>query len=80
MLYWECKANFTISNTSSLEATYNLKLIVEKNSFISENLKYKITSDNNLSNIPNYVTVPNESKTILKNIVSFILVLNYLVA
>ncbi len=64
----ECKANFTVKNSSSVGASYNLKLDIDKNSFVSENLKYKLTSDNGIGNIPNYVTVPVESKTILKNI------------
>lgn len=64
----ECQAHFTVSNISGMGAAYNLKLVINKNSFISENLKYKLTSDNGISNIPNYVTVPQESKAVLKNI------------
>lgn len=64
----ECKASFTISNTSNIAAAYNLKLEIGENSFISSNLKYKLTSDNGISNIPNYVTVPKQSKIVLKNI------------
>ena len=64
----ECKASFTVSNTSSIEASYNLKIVVDENSFTSGNLKYKLLSNNGISSIPNYVTVPKESKTILRNI------------
>jgi len=64
----ECKAVFTVNNTSGIGAAYNLKLIIDKNSFISDNLKYKLTSDNGIYNIPNYVIVPQQNKTILKNI------------
>jgi len=64
----ECKASFTVNNTSSIEATYNLKLVVNENSFTSSNLKYKLTSNNGLSDNPNYIKVPKESKTIIKNI------------
>jgi len=64
----ECKSSFTIRNTSNINAVYNLKLVIDNNSFTSNNLKYKITADNNMNNIPNYVTVPKVSKTIIKNI------------
>ena len=64
----ECKAEFVVSNISGMGASYNLKLAIDKNSFMSENLKYKLTSDNKIANIPNYVTVPKESKAVLKNI------------
>lgn len=64
----ECKATFTIQNTSNISAAYNLKLEIDENSFISSNLKYKLISNNGISNIPNYVTVPKQSKIVLKNI------------
>lgn len=64
----ECKADFTVKNMSGIGASYNLKLAIDKNSFISDNLKYKLTSDNKIASIPNYVTVPKETKTVLKNI------------
>jgi len=64
----ECKATFAVTNTSSIGAAYNLKIVIDENSFISNNLKYKLTSDNGIYNIPNYVTVPQDNKTILKNI------------
>ena len=64
----ECKTTFKVKNTSNMGASYNLKLAIEKNSFISKNLKYKVTSNNGISGIPNYVTVPTSNKTILKNI------------
>ena len=64
----ECKATFTVKNTSNIDASYNLKLVIDNNSFTSENIKYKITADNNMSNIPNYVIVPKVSKTIIKSI------------
>lgn len=64
----ECKASFTVHNVSSIDASYNLRLLIDANSFTSDNLKYKLTSDNGISNIPNYVKVPQESKNVLKNI------------
>lgn len=64
----ECKATFTVENVSSIDASYNLRLLIDENSFTSDNLKYKLTSNNGISNIPNYVKVPKESKSILKNI------------
>lgn len=64
----ECKAIFTVNNTSAMGASYNLKLEILDNSFISENLKYKLISNNGINSIPNFMTVPTESKTVLKNI------------
>lgn len=64
----ECKATFKVKNTSSINASYNLKIVIDNNTFTSENLKYKILSDNGENNIPNYVTVPKISKTIIKSI------------
>jgi len=64
----ECNAKFTVNNTSNIGAAYNMKIVIDENSFISSNLKYKLTSDNGISDIPNYVRVPQTNKTILKNI------------
>jgi len=64
----ECKATFKVKNVSSIGASYNLRIMIDENSFISDNLKYKITGDNGLYNIPNYVTVPRYSKNVMKNI------------
>lgn len=64
----ECKATFVVKNTSSIKVAYNLRLMVGENSFVSENLKYKLLSNNGISNITHYVSVPQQNKTVLKNI------------
>lgn len=58
---------FTISNNSTTAVTYSLKWIVYNNSFVSDNLKYKINSTNN-GYKQDWTTYPISSSLIATNI------------
>lgn len=58
---------FTIENKSSVPVKFSLKWVVEQNSFISENFKVKVTSDNGGGEL-DWTTAPTTDKIMLSNI------------
>lgn len=59
---------FTIENTGEVNARYNLKWIISKNEFTSNNLKFKVSSTNNGGTLNSFTSLPLNDQVFLSNI------------
>ncbi|MDD2435852.1 MAG: hypothetical protein PHO63_06355, partial [Bacilli bacterium] len=59
---------FTIQNTGEVNARYNLKWVIGKNEFTSNNLKFKVASTNGGGILNSYTSLPLNDQIFLSNI------------
>ncbi len=59
---------FTIQNNGEVPARYNLKWIISKNEFVSNNLKFKVSSTNGGGVLNSYTSLPLNDQVFLSNI------------